>query len=82
MTKDEILNALEGLKELTNDNGKREIDSIKAGIAQWVLVENKPVESWEMLAETLDTIENPPPAHEVIEEAPKQKRKPYKRRSS
>jgi len=32
MTKDEILSALEGLKELTNDNGKRQIDGIKAAV--------------------------------------------------
>lgn len=32
MTKQQILEALEGLKELTNDNGKRTIDAVKAGI--------------------------------------------------
>lgn len=32
MTKQQILEALEGLKELTNDHGKREIGAIKAGV--------------------------------------------------
>lgn len=33
MNKQQILEALEGLKELTNDSGKRTIDAVKAGIA-------------------------------------------------
>lgn len=32
MTKQQILEALEGLKEFTNDHGKREIDAIRAGV--------------------------------------------------
>lgn len=33
MNKQQILEALEGLKELTNDSGKRTVDAVKAGIA-------------------------------------------------
>lgn len=32
MTKQEILDSLEGLKDLTNDSGKRTIDGIKAAV--------------------------------------------------
>jgi len=32
MTKQEILDALEGLKDYVNDHGKRQIDALKGGI--------------------------------------------------
>lgn len=33
MTKQEIIDALEGLKDFINDNGKRSIDSLKTAVA-------------------------------------------------
>ncbi len=34
MTKQEVLDALEALKEMTNDSGKQALDAIKAGVVR------------------------------------------------
>lgn len=36
MTKDELLNGLEGLKDLVNDGGKSQIDAFKAAVREMV----------------------------------------------
>lgn len=75
MTKQEILDGLEGLKELTNTNGKITIDALKAGISGLEEPTPKP----------LPKVEEKEPDQEPEEVAmtavPKAPRKPYKRRS-
>lgn len=65
MTKQQILEALEGLKELTNDNGKRVIDAVKAGVH---FLQEEPETRWPAKEEEKP---QPPEAEpEVKEEAP------------
>lgn len=71
MNKQQILEALEGLKELTNDNGKRTIDAVKAGIhflqEEAQVAQPEPPRRFEPVPEPAPVPEpDPEPAKEVF----------------
>ena len=67
MTKQQILDALEGLKDLTNDSGKREIDAVKAGI---LFLQEDPEQRWPVKEREADKAAEPEPIEAAVEETP------------
>lgn len=77
MTKQEILDALESMKEMTNDSGKRSLDAIKAGV-RGLLELPEPVHQERTLVEPILEEEKPAPK---VEKKVEPKKKVTKRRS-
>lgn len=70
MTKQEILDSLEGLKDYVNDTGKRSIDGIKAAVS--TLQESPPVQVTEPREEEVKLVKIE--KHEVKKVSPEPKK--------
>ena len=77
MTKQEILDGLEGLKDMVNNNGKVQIDALKAGVTG--LLEPEPLREIEPEPVAEEKALDPEPI--VAPKKERTKPKPYKRRS-